>query len=190
VNKKCSKCQNNLDIKFFPKNGKYYGSWCYKCKNNLEQKRRINLGIKPKIKPSICNFKEKECLKCLKVLSLELFPKNKRGRFERASYCKECCKIYQITKKNENIQKSRRKSRKAVQKYRDKHREYWRSLHRIHQFNRRSLIKCQSDGTVNENFMINLYNTKNCYWCGKYTKRKKRTAEHIIRLIDGGIHGI
>lgn len=86
--------------------------------------------------------------------------------------------------------KYREKTKNNTEKYRNNHREHWRGLHRINQFNRKNKIKAQSDGTVTEEFMKNLYEIENCYWCKKYTPIDQRTAEHIIPLDRGGIHGI
>ncbi len=118
--KKCSKCKQQKELDNFSKIGKYLNSWCNECRTNLEQERRIKNGIIPKIKPIIKDSKHKECLKCHKILHIDKFRTNKRGRLSRSSYCKKCDNIVykEIRKKNPE------KYRKHTQNYRDNHREH------------------------------------------------------------------
>lgn len=79
-------------------------------------------------------------------------------------------------------------NRNYTQKYRDNHRERWRGLHRINQFNRKNKVKLANDGTVTEDFMKSLYSIENCYWCKQVIPRELRTAEHIKPLHLNGLH--
>jgi 5-methylcytosine-specific restriction endonuclease McrA len=185
-NKKCSKCEIEKDISNFSKSGKYYGSWCKECRKISEQERRILKGIKQKVKPVVVGDSHKQCLHCKQILELEFFGDNKRGRLGKHCYCKECYKIFHKEIRKNNPEKFRT----YTKKYRDRRREHWRSLHRIHQFNRKNKIKAQSDGTVTEEFMKNLYATEICFWCKEVIPVDQRTAEHIIPLSSGGVHGI
>ena len=105
-----------------------------------------------------------------------------RGRLGLSSYCKPCSSKRQLKR----LSKEERKLR--TQKYRDNNREWWRSLHRINQFNRRKKIKLVSDGTVTKDFVESIYNTEKCYYCEEVTPKKFRTLEHKQPLKRGGKH--
>lgn len=163
--------------------------WCRPCRNEYGQASRQRQGIKIKIKPAIPDDSHKECLKCHQVKHVKEFNKNKRGRLGCAAYCIPCLKIYQ-KEHRESKPNYLEITRQRTQRYRDKNREYWRSLHRINQFNRKHLIKAQSDGTITVEFMCQLYATEHCYWCKKSIPEDQRTAEHVIPLIEKGVHGV
>lgn len=182
----CVKCNTE---KSFTKYGKYYHSWCVDCRRIAQQAKRRASGIKPKVIP-ITTDDEKECLRCKKILNKEFFHHNSRGRLKRACYCKACYSDYNTELRNTDINLYRNKTKISTRKYRDEHREHWRTLHRLNQFNRKNLIKAQSDGTVTEEFMRNLYSIDTCYWCKEIIPISDRTAEHIIPLSIGGIHGV
>jgi hypothetical protein len=162
---------------------------CNPCRADYELQRRISKGIKPKVKPVVLE-NQKECLMCKQILPLDHYGDNKRGRLGKNCYCVDCFPKYHINQRNLDVTTYRENRRISTQKYRDSHREHWRGLHRINQFNRKNLIKAVDDGTVTESFMKALYDIDKCYWCGNLTPENKRTAEHIIPLISGGIHGV
>lgn len=188
--KVCSHCKVEKELLHFSKNGKYQASWCNECRAKLEQDRRFKAGIKQKIKPIVKDSFHKECLICHVIKSTVDFDRNKRGRLGVGAYCKLCQKSYINDRKKLNLAKFKAKARKVTQKYRNSHREYWRSLHRLNMFKRRMNQVAQSDGTVTEEFMRLLYAKTYCFWCKKYTPKNKRTAEHLIPLSEGGFHSI
>jgi 5-methylcytosine-specific restriction endonuclease McrA len=186
--KTCSKCKIDKTEDNFTKIGKYLNSWCHECRAKSEQEKRIARGVKPKVKPKVVDSQHKECLRCKRILHVDAFTKNNRGRLGVAAYCKPCAKDYLVELKASNPKLYKRRHRKYTQKYRDNNRERWRALHRVNQFNRKNKVKVKSDGTVTDDFLKKLYNTKECCWCKKPTPKSKRTAEHVIPLDLGGMH--
>lgn len=179
--KQCSKCKENHESK---------NSWCNPCRAELEKQRRRNKGIKELPKPIIQDQLHKECLICHEIFHIDLFNKATRGILNRKPYCKKCDSEYHKNRKKEHPELHKEKHREYTQKYRNEHREHWRGLHRINQFNRKNTKKAQSDGTITEEFMKEIYATKECFWCKKYIPIDERTAEHITPLNKGGIHGV
>lgn len=45
-----------------------------------------------------------------------------------------------------------------------------------------------SDGTITDKFLKELYSTAACYYCKSITHKSERTLDHKISLIDGGKH--
>jgi hypothetical protein len=177
--KSCSKCKQLKSLDNFGKAGKYVASWCNKCRSRLEKDRRISDGIKEK-KLSRINGETKLCLECGEFKYFCLFAKAKRGLGGLAAYCKECfIKRYPADKN---------KSKISVYKYRENNRERYLAQHRIHQFNRKSQIEVTNDGTVTDDFLVDLYATKICYICDSEITLKNRTADHVIPLSKGGKH--
>lgn len=179
----CSKCKEEKPLDAFSpakKNEdgtvKYYNSWCNKCrtKNNRER-----LGLEERPIP-IINENSKECLECHNVLPLENFSPSSRGRLGVSSYCKSCA--------NKRFKPTPEKVRQASATYRAKHSERWRAAHRVHQFNRKALIKATNDGTVTDEVLKNLLNKETCCWCNNPVPKEFRTIEHIIELSNGGTH--
>lgn len=165
---KCEKESNNFSLK---------SSWCRLCKKEAEQERRAAKGISPK------KFrKEKngllECLECLNYLPPDAFNKSSRGSFGRSSYCKNCQKTKQYP--------SKAKNKFAVRKYRQK--GVYKAAHRLREFNRKSLIKAVSDGTVTKAFIVSLLETLDCIYCKNFTKPTDRTLDHVVALNKGGLH--
>ncbi len=185
--KTCTKCHTEKEFK---KYGKYYPSWCTDCRREAAQKERRDSGIESKVVPKVIDNEHKECLKCHQILHIDLFDKNPRGRLKRSAYCKICFSQYIKDLRDSDLEHYRHKTKESTQRYRDNHREHWRGLHRINQYNRKNKIKVQSDGTVTEQFMKELYATEICYWCQKPTLIENRTAEHVIPLDKGGVHGV
>ena len=187
----CKICNENKPHGEYTKHKKSkdgFAYYCNPCRAEYELQRRIKTGIVPKPKPKIVDNFHKECLKCHFIHLIDDFPISKRGRLGRGPYCIECNKEYhKIRTESPDVKK---RIREATQKYRDSRREHWRGLHRVHQYNRKNKIKVQSDGTVTEEFMKELYATTHCHWCKESITPDKRTAEHIIPLANGGIHGI
>lgn len=189
--KLCSKCKTKKPFESFSpqKSGKFkLSSWCIQCKREKQQERRRQGGIAAKPIPIIIDDNHKECLMCKEILHIENFRPNKRGRLGRGAYCLLCEKKYS---QSYHLKPGRReKTKLSTRKYRDNHREHWRTLHRINMFQRRHKIAAQSDNTVTEEFMIKLYQKEYCCWCEKFTPMEERTAEHIIPLTKGGKHSI
>jgi hypothetical protein len=171
--KLCTKCTElKSRILFSPKS-----SWCNSCKVQYEREKN---NWKKKFIP-IVNGDSKQCCKCLIIKSLEDYTDSKRGRLGKATYCKSCSLIYQLSRPKD-------KKRKYTQKYRDNNREWWRSLHRINQFNRRNKIILVSDGSVTPEFAKSIYSESICYYCEDETPEKFRTLEHKLPLNRGGEH--
>lgn len=182
--KRCSKCKENKDIKAFSvtkrsQDGsiKYRNSWCNSCRT---EGNRIREGH-TKRNTGYVGKNEKECLHCRKTKSLEQFHpslRNKRG-LGKSSYCKECQKERYYDKE---------KAKHYTYEYRSRHRERYLSNHRLHQFKRRGLIDVNNDGTVNDDFLKNVYAKEICYWCECFVEPSDRTLEHIEELVSGGEH--
>lgn len=182
--KSCSKCGIEQDIDKFSvtkrnEDGsvKYRNSWCVSCRvaNN-----RQRLGYN-KLEKSMVDFNNelKECASCKLILPFNDYYSAERGSANLAAYCKTCTKTKYYDKD---------KARAHTQSYRDRNRNRWRALHRINQFNRRSLIKATEDGTVTDKFIDSIYSQEICYWCKEFTDEDERTLEHIIELSSGGQH--
>lgn len=171
--KLCTKCKTLKDRDSFNKS-----SWCSDCRKEYNRKY---FGYKPKVVPITTNT-EKQCLICKDLKSLFEFSPSKRGRLGLSSYCKPCS-----SKKQLNLY-SKKERRIKTQKYRDNNREWWRSLHRINQFNRRENIKLVSDDSVTPDFIKSIYEQKICCYCKEYTPKKYRTLEHKLPLKRGGRH--
>jgi len=99
------------------------------------------------------------------------------------SYCKPC-----FTKRFRTGEDYQAMQREATTAYRKRHPERWRAAHRVHQFNRRSLIKATDDGTVTDAFLKDMLDGSECYWCKEDIPASLRTIEHITELNDGGHH--
>lgn len=184
MEKMCSKCKNVSDISKFsvtkrnPDGSvKYYNSWCNSCRT---KDRRDKEGCCERMKSKVDLVREeKECSHCKQLLAFSQFSPSKRGSAGLSAYCRLCHKARYHDKE---------KARIATQSYRERNRFHWRVLHRINQFNRRSLIKVTNDGTVTREFIDAIYNKEYCCWCGEFVEPKSRTLEHIIELSCGGKH--
>lgn len=102
--KRCSKCQQWLELECFGKDRKRkdgLSGQCRSCRKRnstiLKEKRRAN-GFK-------C------CPKCKQWLEFEHFCKNKNKKDNLSSYCRECCRLNRVSysKKNKEIIKERTK---------------------------------------------------------------------------------
>lgn len=182
--KVCSKCGVEQDIDKFSvtkrnEDGsvKYRNSWCISCRvaNNRER-----LGHN-KLEKSAVDFENetKQCGSCKLILPFSDYYPAERGSAGIAAYCKDCAKAKYYDKD---------KAKVYTQSYRDRNRNRWRALHRVNQFNRRSIIKATEDGSVTNDFINSIYAKEFCYWCEKFIDEDDRTLEHIIELSSGGHH--
>ena len=176
--KKCSDCKRTEDQTSCTPSRKYI---CKDCVRKRNQDYAIRHGIKLKFIPVVTET-HKQCGECKEMVELKNFSKSKRGRLGLSTYCKPCSSKRQLKRK------TKEERRISTQKYRDNNREWWRSLHRINQFNRRKKIKLVSDGTVTKDFVESIYNTEKCYYCEEVTPKKFRTLEHKQPLNKGGLH--
>jgi hypothetical protein len=176
--KKCNDCKKCEPEAIFTKSKKYICKSCVKIRN---RKYADSKGIKEKFIP-IVTEESKQCCRCKEIKILSEYSNSSRGKHGKSSYCKPCASLYQLN----YLSKEERK--KKTQKYRDINREWWRSLHRINQFNRRKNIKLVSDNTVTKDFVETIYNTTICYYCKEETPKKFRTLEHKLPLIKEGKH--
>lgn len=173
--KLCTKCQTLKSRVSFGKS-----SWCKECKREYNKQYR---GANEKFIPTVTDS-QKQCCMCKELKDFSQYSPSKRGRLGLSSYCKFCSSEKQKTLY------SKEQRRIKTQKYRDNNREWWRSLHRINQFNRRENIKVVSDGTVTPEFVKSIYDKKICYYCEEPTPRKFRTLEHKQSLKKGGKHSV
>jgi len=156
-------------------------SWCPLCIKIHNRIYNAKKGSKEKFFPIITS-EGKQCAKCKEILNYERFPNSKRGRNGKSAYCKPCSSKIQLETYSKEIRRAK------TQKYRDENREWWRFLHRINQFNRKNNVKLKSDGTVSKDFMKEIYNTSECYYCKNDTPPKQRTMEHKQPISRGGLH--
>lgn len=186
IMKVCTVCELEKDINCFSvtkrnKDGsvRYRNSWCNQCRSEAQLKAK---GGRVKPIPRV-EGNCKECLTCKKLLNKNEFSPSKRGRLGVAAYCKRCI----IVRKPKDSE-TKRKVAETTKAYRIRHLLRWRAMHRIHQFNRRSLIKATEDGTVTDKFLEELYQKEYCYWCNNFIENENRTIEHIEELTSGGKH--
>ena len=176
--KTCCECHKSEPEVEFTVSRKYH---CKNCVRKRNQKYSLKKGCKLKFIPIVTET-HKQCIECKNMIELDNFSPSIRGRLGLSSYCKSCASKRQLKR----ISKENR--RKQTQKYRDNNREWWRSLHRINQFNRRNKIKLVSDNTVTQDFVKQIYSIENCYYCNEFTPEKFRTLEHKHPLNKGGLH--
>ena len=144
-------------------------SYCKSCR--VDYNREKKYGGRTAVKHKRTDT-HRECMECHKMFLYEDC---------NGSYCKPC---YKVKYRDGNEEKHR----EYTAAYRKRHTARWRAAHRIHQFNRRSLIKATEDGTVTDEVLKNLLDKALCCWCEKYIKASKRTIEHIVELSAGGLH--
>ena len=171
--RKCSKCGEHKPLnewsKSTNKEGKVrFSSYCKPCRVAYNREKYYAGRTSKK---AVKTDTHRECMECNKMfLFAECF----------GSYCRSCFKI--------RFKLAPEKIRQTTKKYREAHPERWRAMHRIHQFNRRSLIKATEDGSVTDSVLKGLLDTENCYWCKKPIAASLRTIEHIKELSQGGEH--
>lgn len=182
--KKCSVCAELKDETCFSptkrnEDGsvKYRHSQCNACRTTSN---RIREGWNKRVKSEVdLESQTKQCADCKIKFEFSMFSKSTRGSAGLSAYCKACHKKRYSDKE---------KSRLYTATYRANNLEWWRSLHRLHQHNRKSLIKASEDGTVTKEFTKSVYAQEVCYWCECYIEEGDRTLEHIIELSNGGLH--
>ena len=177
--KACTKCGvTQDDSKFQLCNGKPVGQ-CRQCKTAAMKKNRADRGIAVR-KMSVIEGDQKLCMGCGLFHPTSEFSPSKRGLGGISAYCRSYA--------NAAFKQPAEKVRERTARYRTKHRPRWLSLHRLNQFKRKAAIAATSDGTVTDEFLWELYSTPNCHYCQKKIPRDKRTADHMIPLIRGGLH--
>lgn len=176
--KTCGECHKSEPEVEFTTSRKYN---CKNCVRKRNQKYSLKIGCKLKFIPIVTET-HKQCSDCKNMVILCNFSKSKRGRLGLSSYCKPCFSKKQLKRG------SKEDRRKQTQKYRDNNKEWWRSLHRINQFNRRNKIKLVSDSTVTQDFVKKIYSIETCYYCNEFTPKKFRTLEHKQPLNKEGLH--
>lgn len=174
----CTKCKQLHKRADFNHN-----SWCRFCINKQNRVYAEMQGVKEKFIP-IVNTDSKQCCRCKKIKPLSEYSPSQRGRLGKAPYCKPCASKYRIEKESKEVRRDKTRT------YRSKNREWWRSLHRINQFNRRAKIENLSDGTVTPDFVKSIYQQENCYYCNSFVEENKRTLEHKQPLNKDGKHSV
>ena len=175
---KCSRCKLDKNVDQFQLYKNRPNGQCRSCKTECERKRRIKIGIEPKVFSKIKN-NTKLCMLCKIFKRFLEFSPSKRGLADLSSYCKKCTLIkYKDTKKNTE----------SVQRYRKNNRPKYLAQHRLHQFFRKTKIKIQTDNSVTNDFLKSIYECEFCYYCNNKTDMSKRTLEHLIPLSKGGLH--
>jgi len=154
------------------------GGWCRSCRAAAEAARRVKLGIKPRRQSKVTDT-EKWCVECEQWKPLTAFTDTPRGRGGKAVYCKPC---HALRYKNKS------KARAATARYRERHGERWKALHRIHQYRRRFQKEVSADGSVTDAVLKELYARSRCHYCRKITPASLRTLEHRQPLSRGGTH--
>lgn len=178
IQRQCSKCGviHPAD-RFQHFNGRPSGQ-CRGCKTEAMRLNRRAKGIPVRPMTTIIDGRKK-CLSCLEAKPFEEFYPTARGRGGLAAYCKPC-----VAARPSNAEAQR----KATTRYRKRHSERWRALHRLSMFKRRHLIEASSDGTVTDSLLKQIYSREFCCYCHEFTPEEKRTLEHIIPLSRGGSH--
>lgn len=172
--KRCTQCEEEKEADVF---GPHL-TWCRSCKALHAAKKRREAGVK-KRNLTVLNVLTKQCADCKEYKLHENFCKASRGRGGLSAYCAVCLKKRYYDKD---------KARVAAYKYRERNRAKWLAGQRLHQFNRKALIKASDDGTVTDVFLEELYSAEKCHYCRKYTPYKMRTADHKIPLSRKGLH--
>lgn len=172
--KVCTKCKEDVDATKFSKSGsykgkQYYHKVCNQCRTQINRERRGQLEPKKFGKRTETH---RECMNCNEMFLNEDMSGN-------TSYCKTCHKERFYDKE---------KARLATVRYRERHKERYQAAHRISQYNRRNKIKATEDGTVTDEFIIEILNKENCCWCKKFVEEDDRTIEHLVELSNGGLH--
>lgn len=151
---------------------------CKKCRADYENKRRRAQGLLEKAKSKI-EGNQKLCMHCKKMKPLSQFSTSSRGLGGVHAYCKPCFA---------DRYRDKDKAKEATASYRNRHKERWRSGHRLHQFKRKSQIRVSSDGSVTDEFLASLYANPVCAYCNRNIPPKDRTADHVVPLSRGGPH--
>lgn len=176
----CCRCHQERDDSAFQHHkGKPIG-WCRVCRTDNMRERRRAAGI-PARKQSTVVGGKKLCVDCNRMLKVELFPGNKRGRGGYAAYCNPCSAMRRKILYRES-------TRRATAVYRERHRERAMAAHRLHQFKRRAGVAATSDGTVTDDVLRRVYAEKTCAYCEQITHIDDRTIDHRVPLARRGKH--
>ena len=128
--KECPDCKRVLGLDSFSKNKASKDGKCRYCRQCVVKRSTASVN---KQKIIFINIKEKSCLQCKQVKSLEQFNKNCRNPTGHGVYCRDCLRKYYETNKNRYLDRYQQK-RDALLEYQkewnkgNKHRkrEYYR----------------------------------------------------------------
>ena len=171
--RKCSRCSIDKPLSEWSystnKEGKItFASYCKPCRVNYNREKYYQGRTAKRAKKTTTH---RECMICFKMFIFSDCT---------GSYCRPCYKI--------KFKSDPELVRLRTKKYRLAHPERWKAMHRIHQFNRKALIKATDDGTVTDVVLKQLLNTEACYWCQECIPASLRTIEHLKELSQGGTH--
>lgn len=177
---KCSKCSSEYPwSKFQLYKGRPSGQ-CRNCKTLAMKEKRKKDGI-PVKKFSEIVGETKLCTSCDQFKAFQEFSPSLRGLAGLNAHCKSCMAL-RARKTDNEVKKLRTK------KYRANNSARWKALHRLHQFNRRAIIKITSDSSVTDELLSKLYSETYCFYCKEETPEKNRTIDHRVSLNSGGKH--
>lgn len=172
----CAKCNKPHPLDHYQ--GGNGGGWCRACRTSLEISRRRENGVSAR-EMSVIENDRKLCMHCKEMKTLCEFYPLERGLGGVTTYCKPCLKVRYYNRESARIQTA---------KYRKANRERHLAAHRVRMFEYRTRKKVLSDGTATDEFLRVLYAQETCHYCGKYTEREDRTADHKTPLVFGGPH--
>lgn len=175
----CSKCGQDRPVAVFQHFRGRPSGQCRDCKTESMKAARLASGT-PVRRLSRLEADQKLCLQCEEMQPVSAFAPTARGLGGVSAYCRSCI----LTR----YPSSREQRRGATAAYRKRHPERWAALHRLAQFRRRTARDATSDGSVTDAFLVALYATERCAYCGSQTPRDQRTAEHLTPLARGGVH--
>ena len=137
----------------------------------------------------------RECSKCHKLKPYKDFQCFKG---QPSGWCRACKTASELARRQRGPHKPRpvaaprsvrmAKSRAHTARWRRENREFYLERHRLHQFKRRYKIAATEDGTVTREFVAELYERLNCFYCDEPTIREHRTLDHKTPLSRNGIH--
>ena len=85
---------------------------------------------------------QKTCTKCGEEKSLELFYRSSKGKFGRASWCKNCKRLHKLQWRKANPEKAKAESRRNRNQNRKQRKEYMRRWHQEHRTESIEYMKC------------------------------------------------
>lgn len=128
---------------------------------------------------------KKICSKCIKELSLDLFHKEKNGKFGRRAECKDCVK-----KRNENYDK-----KEKYDKWKERHlilgdEVYWNA--RARKSNERAFTLYNITEKLSGRDLLDKFIQANnkCFYCGDNINHNSCHIEHRTSLFKKGLHTI
>ena len=174
----CSKCSLSFPYEKFQLRKGIPSGQCRSCKTESMKAKRKKDGISVREFSSIIEGR-KLCMHCKVHKELSEFSPSIRGLSGVSAYCKPCAADRYRNKEN---------AVRNTAKYRLTNRAVYLANHRMNMFKRKSKIKVTDDGTVTKDFLNTLYETETCYYCEQEVLPDKRTADHKVALIRGGLH--